>query len=202
MDHPPAPPAPGKPMEHLLYQVKQVIVGQDQLLERLVVALLARGHILVDGRPAGTGDPRHTCWTVTVMVSQSLAWQKHSSTTTSALLAAATVLPLLVITLRNVRRGTWTNFDVSDRGQRGGLYYAAVPLTLLGAGVMYAVGAPPAMVRGTLIVGGLLLAALLLSPFLKAIDGRHRGTGWGSWQEVPLATATGPAHHHTPRTSF
>jgi hypothetical protein len=85
----------------------------------------------------------------------------------SALLAAATVLPLLVLTLRNVRRGTWTNFDVSDRGQRGGLYRSAVPLTLLGAGIMYAAGAPPAMVRGTLVVGGLLLAALLLSPFLK-----------------------------------
>jgi MoxR-like ATPase len=50
MDHPPAP-TPGKPMEHLLYQVKQVIVGQDHLLERLVVALLARGHILVEGVP-------------------------------------------------------------------------------------------------------------------------------------------------------
>ncbi|HYF64288.1 MAG TPA: MoxR family ATPase [Herpetosiphonaceae bacterium] len=50
MDHP-VTPAPGKPMEHLLYQVKQVIVGQDHLLERLVVALLARGHILVEGVP-------------------------------------------------------------------------------------------------------------------------------------------------------
>ena len=85
----------------------------------------------------------------------------------SALLAAATVLPLLVITLRNLRRGTWSNFDVSDRGQRGGLYYAAVPLTLVGAGVMYVSGAAPSMVRGTLIVAGLLLAALLLSPWLK-----------------------------------
>ncbi|HEX7394662.1 MAG TPA: MoxR family ATPase [Anaerolineaceae bacterium] len=39
------------PMEHLLYEVKKVIVGQDHLLERLVVALLARGHILVEGVP-------------------------------------------------------------------------------------------------------------------------------------------------------
>jgi len=37
-----------KPMERVLYEVKKVIVGQDHLLERLVVALLARGHILVD----------------------------------------------------------------------------------------------------------------------------------------------------------
>src|SRR5438034_11246782 len=39
------------PMERVLYEVKKVIVGQDQLLERLVIALLARGHILVEGVP-------------------------------------------------------------------------------------------------------------------------------------------------------
>ena len=39
------------PMEQLLYEVKKVIVGQDHLLERLIVALLARGHILVEGVP-------------------------------------------------------------------------------------------------------------------------------------------------------
>src|SRR6059058_4970997 len=39
------------PMERVLYEVKKVIVGQDHLLERLVVALLSRGHILVEGVP-------------------------------------------------------------------------------------------------------------------------------------------------------
>jgi MoxR-like ATPase len=38
-------------MEHVVFQVKKFIVGQDDLLERLVVALLARGHILVEGVP-------------------------------------------------------------------------------------------------------------------------------------------------------
>src|SRR5205085_2278571 len=38
-------------MERLLYEVKEVIVGQDHLLERLIVALLARGHVLVEGVP-------------------------------------------------------------------------------------------------------------------------------------------------------
>jgi MoxR-like ATPase len=38
-------------MERVLYEVKRVIVGQDELLERLLVALLARGHILVEGVP-------------------------------------------------------------------------------------------------------------------------------------------------------
>src|SRR3712207_5743975 len=38
-------------VERLLYEVKKVIVGQDHLLERMVVALLARGHLLVEGVP-------------------------------------------------------------------------------------------------------------------------------------------------------
>jgi MoxR-like ATPase len=38
-------------MEHVVYQVKKVIVGQDNLIERLIIALLARGHILVEGVP-------------------------------------------------------------------------------------------------------------------------------------------------------
>ncbi|MCS6827889.1 MAG: AAA family ATPase, partial [Caldilinea sp.] len=38
-------------IEQLLYEVKKIIVGQDHLLERLIVALLARGHILVEGVP-------------------------------------------------------------------------------------------------------------------------------------------------------
>ncbi|MBE0409665.1 MAG: MoxR family ATPase [Anaerolineales bacterium] len=40
-----------KLVEQVLYEVKRVIVGQDHLLERMVVALLARGHILVEGVP-------------------------------------------------------------------------------------------------------------------------------------------------------
>ncbi|MDG4830993.1 MoxR family ATPase [Solwaraspora sp. WMMD1047] len=55
MDTPPNPngstPPGANPVEQVLYEVKKVIVGQDVLLERLVVALLARGHILVEGVP-------------------------------------------------------------------------------------------------------------------------------------------------------
>jgi MoxR-like ATPase len=44
--------APGTlPLEPLLYEVKKVIVGQDHLLERMLVALLSRGHLLVEGVP-------------------------------------------------------------------------------------------------------------------------------------------------------
>ena len=42
---------PGSQMERLLFEIKKVIVGQDHLLERMIVALLARGHLLVEGVP-------------------------------------------------------------------------------------------------------------------------------------------------------
>src|SRR2546421_8740590 len=41
------PPDTGR----LLFEIKKVIVGQDHLLERLMVGLLARGHLLVEGVP-------------------------------------------------------------------------------------------------------------------------------------------------------
>jgi MoxR-like ATPase len=41
----------GPPLEAALYEVKKAIVGQDGLLERMLVALLARGHLLVEGVP-------------------------------------------------------------------------------------------------------------------------------------------------------
>jgi MoxR-like ATPase len=37
--------------EHVLFEVKKVIVGQEHLLEVMLVALLARGHILIEGVP-------------------------------------------------------------------------------------------------------------------------------------------------------
>lgn len=45
------PQQPEHPLEQTLYQVKKTIVGQDLLLERMLVALLARGHLLVEGVP-------------------------------------------------------------------------------------------------------------------------------------------------------
>jgi len=47
-------PRPGRqqhPLELALYEVKKTIVGQDLLIERMLVALLARGHLLVEGVP-------------------------------------------------------------------------------------------------------------------------------------------------------
>jgi MoxR-like ATPase len=38
-------------LEQALFEMRKVIVGQDRLVERLLVALLARGHMLLEGPP-------------------------------------------------------------------------------------------------------------------------------------------------------
>ncbi|MEO8279908.1 MAG: MoxR family ATPase [Ideonella sp.] len=38
-------------MEQVLYEVKRVVVGQDYFLERVMIAMLAQGHLLVEGVP-------------------------------------------------------------------------------------------------------------------------------------------------------
>ncbi|WP_158726534.1 AAA family ATPase [Tomitella fengzijianii] len=52
----PAPRAAGLPadtamLERAVYEIKRVIVGQDHLVERMLVAVLARGHVLLEGVP-------------------------------------------------------------------------------------------------------------------------------------------------------
>src|SRR5205807_4233152 len=42
---------PAETVERALFEVKRVIVGQDRLIERLFVALIARGHCLLEGAP-------------------------------------------------------------------------------------------------------------------------------------------------------
>jgi MoxR-like ATPase len=38
-------------MEQVLYEIKKVIVGQDHLLQSIIIALLSHGHLLVEGVP-------------------------------------------------------------------------------------------------------------------------------------------------------
>ena len=57
--HPRRPLMPARPAsrdlaelaEHALFEVKRVVVGQDRMVERVFVSLLARGHCLIEGVP-------------------------------------------------------------------------------------------------------------------------------------------------------
>ena len=48
---PPPPPPAAAPLHAVTQEVKRVIVGQDRVIERLLVGLLARGHLLLEGVP-------------------------------------------------------------------------------------------------------------------------------------------------------
>lgn len=45
------PAAAAATIERIMFEVKRVIVGQDRLLERMLVGLLAKGHLLIEGVP-------------------------------------------------------------------------------------------------------------------------------------------------------
>ena len=51
MTEPQVPSDASTLMERVLYEVKRVVVGQDHFLERVMVAVLAQGHLLVEGVP-------------------------------------------------------------------------------------------------------------------------------------------------------
>lgn len=48
---PPPSAAPRERLEAVLYEMRRVVVGQDRLLDRVLVALLAKGHVLLEGVP-------------------------------------------------------------------------------------------------------------------------------------------------------
>ncbi|HEX6681426.1 MAG TPA: MoxR family ATPase [Candidatus Limnocylindrales bacterium] len=51
LDEMPSPAIDASFLERAIFEVKKVIVGQDRLVERMFVALLARGHCLLEGVP-------------------------------------------------------------------------------------------------------------------------------------------------------
>jgi len=85
----------------------------------------------------------------------------------TSIVAAGTILPLFVIVLRNVRRGIWSDHDVSRREQRGGLYRVALPLVALSAVLLYFLDAGPRMMRGFAAAAVMLLLGVLGNRFLK-----------------------------------
>src|SRR5829696_4495098 len=51
VDDPPAPATPGRGLSELIDRLETTVVGQRYLLERLVIALLTGGHVLIEGVP-------------------------------------------------------------------------------------------------------------------------------------------------------
>ena len=50
-EHVQTPAADASALERVMFEVKRVIVGQERLVERMIVSLLAQGHCLLEGVP-------------------------------------------------------------------------------------------------------------------------------------------------------
>jgi MoxR-like ATPase len=50
-DSPQAPDELGRKLEEALFEIRRVIAGQEEMLERVLVCLLAGGHLLIEGVP-------------------------------------------------------------------------------------------------------------------------------------------------------
>ena len=85
----------------------------------------------------------------------------------AAVIAATTTVPMLVVIARKVRRGEWSDYDVSRHEHRSGLYYAAVPLLILAAVVLYTLDAPRGIMRGLLAGSAMLAVGLAANRWLK-----------------------------------
>lgn len=82
----------------------------------------------------------------------------------TATIAAATILPMLFVIVWNVRRGVWSDHDVSRRDQRSGLYWVAIPLLVLAA---FLLDGPRSFQRGMLAVAASMVIGLVGNRFLK-----------------------------------
>src|SRR5688572_342421 len=80
------------------------------------------------------------------------------------IVAASTILPIFAIILWKVRRGVWSDVDVSHREQRSSLYWFAIPLF---AAAAFLVPAPPWFMRSMLAICAVLVIGLAGDRFLK-----------------------------------
>lgn len=117
----------------------------------------------------------------------------------TAVVGAGMILPLLGIIIRNVRRGSWSDHDVSRREQRSGLYKAIFPLLAFSALALYLLGASAGMMRGMAAAAVMFTLGIFGNRFLKI--SLHmmaaaycavlisRLYPWSIWFVVPFAIA-------------
>lgn len=77
------------------------------------------------------------------------------------------IMPMLLLMSRRVRSGAWTNYDVSVREQRRGLYPFAMTVAGLSTLVLFAIGAARPVVQGALATLILIATASLVNLRLK-----------------------------------
>ncbi|GAB3839773.1 hypothetical protein [Hymenobacter jeollabukensis] len=116
---------------------------------------------------------------------------RQSGTWVAGAVVGGVVLPVAAWNYWRVRRGQYTNFDVSAREQRHSFYPVLLTLLALATGSTWLVGTPIAWRAGLAVALGLILLCYLLnfrlkvslhaalSFFLAGGVGLLAGAGWG-----------------------
>lgn len=86
----------------------------------------------------------------------------------AALLIGGIILPLAIKMFLNARRGIYTNFDVSNQGQRQTWYVSALLLLLFATIVLLATGQPRTLCLSVLFSLLLLLVSQLVNYYIKS----------------------------------
>jgi membrane-associated phospholipid phosphatase len=86
---------------------------------------------------------------------------------TIGIVVLVSIVPMLLLIARRVRSGAWTNYDVSVREQRAGMYPTALAITTATALVLAWVRAPRPILQGVLAILLLIGIAALVNFWLK-----------------------------------
>ena len=107
---------------------------------------------------------------ITVAIATRAAWL-------GVAFAAATSLTLLAVIAHRVRRGRWSDHDVSDPGQRHSFYPIAIVIVGTSAMLAWWVGIAPGVLRGFGMAVCLLVAAAVVTRWTKV----SLHTMWGAY---------------------
>lgn len=84
-----------------------------------------------------------------------------------AAVIALTIVPLAVMILRKVRRGEWTDGDVSLQKQRGPLYIVAISVSVVAIGILAAARLSTPIILGAVTVFAMLGLAYAINTVAK-----------------------------------
>lgn len=104
------------------------------------------------------------------LFSMYVAFQKlplNNAVTVTGLLIGGVAIPIAWQNYRRVRRGQYTNFDVSDQRQRAQFYPVLIGLMALVTALLFATGQPLAFGYGAVCLLGLLLVSYGINRFIK-----------------------------------
>lgn len=130
--------------------MRNTLFGAGPLLRRLAAVVSGLGHPLLTA----------ALFVGAVALRQSGAW-------VAGAVVGGVVLPVAAWNYWQVRRGRYTNFDVSARRQRGSFYGVLLALLGLATGSAWLLDAPLAWRAGLGVVLGLVLLCYLLNFRLK-----------------------------------